>query len=232
MTHVSNNGAPRLPFTRLAGIAAIGFAILIVAGNLITVPAGFPHAGSDIEEAAAFFGSHGDAVGLASALIPTAWVLAVLFGAGVFAATRGSEGDRNEAWSLVGLAGLILQNAAFCGVIAIRLALAATESAPPALWALHDSLFTLNGTFLALALLGLSVSGLRSGVVGRWHTGLGLVSAALLFGSATLTPWVIEHGGLWGQVGLAGWLLWVVWIVAYGVALVRWRAPGGGPRPR
>lgn len=104
-----------------------------------------------------------------------------------------SERERGEAWSLAGLAGLVLQNGAFAAVIALRLALASTagrdDGATAGLWALHDALFTLNGTFLALALLGLTLAGLRSGLVRRWHGGLGLLSAALLFTSATLTPW-------------------------------------------
>jgi hypothetical protein len=85
----------------------------------------------------------------------------------------------------------------------------------------HDALFTLNGTFLALALVGLSLSGVRSRLIRPWHAALGLVSAALQFASAAATPLVIAGTGLLGLLGLAGWLLWVVWIVAYGIALIR-----------
>lgn len=136
-----------------------------------------------------------------------------------------SERERGEAWSLAGLAGLVLQNGAFAAVIALRLALASTagrdDGATAGLWALHDALFTLNGTFLALALLGLTLAGLRSGLVRRWHGGLGLLSAALLFTSATLTPLVTDHAGPLGLLGLTGWLLWVVWLVVYGISLAR-----------
>ncbi|RCV50873.1 hypothetical protein DEF23_12515 [Marinitenerispora sediminis] len=151
-----------------------------------------------------------------------------MFGAGAVGALRPSERDRGEAWSLVGFAGLLLQNAAFAGVVALRLALAHDSTAAPALWALHDALFTLNGTFLALALLGLSVGGLRAGLIHPWHGGLGLLAAALLLASATLAPLVIEHGAPLGLLGLTGWLLWVVWIVGYGIVLMR-LAPA--PRP-
>ncbi|RSM91919.1 hypothetical protein DMH04_02125 [Kibdelosporangium aridum] len=133
-----------------------------------------------------------------------------MFGAGAVVALWSSE----LGWALVGLGGLLLQNGAFAGIIALRLALA---SAPPTegLWALHESLFSLNGTFLAIALLGLSVGGLRSGLIRRWHAALGFVSAVLLFGSATLSV---------GLIGLLGWLLWVVWIGTYGVTLIRLRS--------
>lgn len=212
-------------FSRISGIAALGFAAMIVLGNVIMVPAGLPSTGAEAAEAEAFFGAEGGAVGAGSALAPAAWVLATLFGAGAVRALWRSECDRREAWSLLGFAGLVLQNATFAGVVAVRLALASTaahdDTAVPGLWALHDALFTLNGTFLALALTGLSVGGLRAGLVRPWHGGLGLLSAALLFGSATLAPVVVDRGGPFGLLGLAGWLMWVVWIVAYGVALIR-----------
>ncbi|MBO8193398.1 hypothetical protein ITI46_17275 [Streptomyces oryzae] len=214
-------------FSRLGGIAAFGFAFLIVLSNVLVVPAGLPRTGAGIGEVTAFFGEEGELVGLGSALTPAAWALATLFGAGAVATMRRSERERGEAWSLLGFAGILLQNAAFAAVIAIRLAIASTtadaSSATSALWALHDALFTLNGTFLALALVGLSVGGRRAGLVRPWHGALGLLSAALLFTSATLAPLVIDHAGPLGLLGLGGWLLWVVWLAAYGAVLVRVR---------
>jgi len=212
-------------FSRISGVAGIGFAAMIVLGNVITVPAGMPVTGAETSEVVAFFSTKGDIVGIGSALTPLAWVLATLFGAGAVATLWRSERERGEAWSLVGFAGLALQNAAFAGVIALRLALAERtaddNTATSGFWALHDALFTLNGTFLALALLGLSISGHRAGLIRTWHAGLGLLSAGLLFTSATLTPLVIEHGGPLGLLGLVGWLMWVVWIVTYGITLIR-----------
>ncbi|WP_283135867.1 hypothetical protein [Rhizohabitans arisaemae] len=220
-------------FPRVAGLAGIGFATLIVTGNLIALPAGLPRTGAGIDEVNVFFGSQAGLVGVASALTPAAWVLATLFGAGVVAALWRSERDRGEAWSLVGFAGLLLQNGAFAGIIAARLALARTaqEGAEnAALWALHDALFTLNGTFLAIALVGLSIGGRRTGLIRPWQHALGLLSAALMFGSATLTPLVIAEDGPLGLLGLAGWLLWVAWIVSYGVVLIR-LTPTPAPQP-
>jgi hypothetical protein len=144
----------------------------------------------------------------------------VLFGAGAVAALRTSAG--NEPWALAGFAGLILQNATFTGVVAIRQALASTAGEGAAiLWVLHDALFTLNGTFLATAMLGLSAAGLRAGLIRLWHGGIGLCAAALQFTSAVLTPLIIGGGGPLGLLGLAGWLLWVVWIAGYGIVLLR-----------
>ncbi|MFC0106511.1 hypothetical protein [Kibdelosporangium aridum] len=197
-------------FTQLSGAAGLGFAILIVLGNAIAVPAGLPTPGTAFPDAAKFFSGDSAALHIASALGPLSWVLATIFGAGAVVALWSAE----PGWALVGLGGLLLQNGAFAGIIALRLALA---SAPPTegLWALHESLFSLNGAFLAIALLGLSMGGLRSGLIRRWHAVLGFSSAVLLFGSATLSV---------GLIGLFGWLLWVVWIGTYGVTLIRLRS--------
>ncbi|MFD8823181.1 2-oxoglutarate/malate transporter [Streptomyces sp. NPDC059605] len=219
-------GSPRIwGFPRIGGFAAVGFAVMIVLSNVVMVPAGLPRTGAEIDEVTEFFGTQGVAVGIGSALTPGAWILATLFGAGALVALWRSERDRGEAWSLLGLAGLVLQNVTFAGVVAARLALTSTAphdpSATTGLWALHDAVFTLNGAFLALALLGLSVGGLRAGLIGPWHGALGLLAAALQFGSATLARWVVDSGGVLGLLGLAGWLMWVVWIVGYGVVLIR-----------
>jgi hypothetical protein len=200
--------------TKVAGLSAVGFATMIVLGNLLLVPAGPPLPGADAGAATEFFATESGIVGLTSALTPLTWVLAVVFGAGAVVALRG------DAWALAGFAGLILQNTTFTGIIATRLAL--TQDGATGLWALNEALFTLNGTFLALAMTGLSAGGLRNGLIRRWHAGLGFTAAALQFTSATLAPLVIEHGGPLGLIGLVGWLLWVGWLVVYGVTLVRY----------
>ncbi|WP_017592846.1 hypothetical protein [Nocardiopsis potens] len=132
---------------------------------------------------------------------------AALFGAGAVAAMRRAERERGETWPLVGFAGLLLQNPAFTVVVAVRLALGATgdgTSATAGLWALHEAVFTLNGAFLALALVGLSVGGLRTGLIHPWHGTLGLASAALPFASATPAPLIVGEGGPLGLLGPAG----------------------------
>jgi hypothetical protein len=212
-------------FSRIAGLSGVGFALVIFLGGVTFALVGLPVPGSETSEVVAFFTTGQQVVGILSAFTPLAWVLAIVFGAGAVSVLWRSDRARGDAWSLVGFAGLVLQNAAFAAVIALRLALASTtghdSSATTGLWALHDALFTLNGTFLALALTGLSISGMRAGLVRRWHAGLGLLSAALLFTSATLTPVIIDYAGPLGLISLIGWLMWVAWIVTYGVTLIR-----------
>lgn len=169
-------------FPRIAGLAGLGFAILIASTNAILVPAGLPHTGAATNDVVQFFTTRQNTVGLASALAPVAWVLATLFGAGAVSVLWRSDREQGTAWSLVGFAGVIMQNITFTGVLAIRLALASTtaqdSTAIAGLWALHNALFTFNGTFLALAMIGLSISGRRAGLIRRWHSGIGLLAAA------------------------------------------------------
>jgi hypothetical protein len=208
-------------FTRLGGIAGIGFAALILLLNLLVlVPAGFPEPGAGPEQAHDFFTDGRSAMDLASAFLPAVWVLATLFGAAAVAAVRTGERERGEAWALVGLAGVLMQNLNVASVSALRLALAHTEDeGVTALWAFHEALFGLNGTFLALALVGLSMSGVRGGLIPVWLAVMGFAAAVLQFASAVLTPQVMD--GASGLLGLAGWLTWVAWLVLSGLALTR-----------
>jgi hypothetical protein len=110
-------------------------------------------------------------------------------------------------------------------VSAIRLALAhtAAQDAAAGLWAFHEALFGLNGTFLALALVDFSMSGRRAGLIPTWLAATGYAAAALQFTSAVLTPQVMEGTGSLGLIGLVGWLLWVAWLAVYGAILLRRR---------
>ncbi|MET0233337.1 MAG: hypothetical protein ABW224_01730 [Kibdelosporangium sp.] len=209
----------KLNIVQAGGFAAIGFAVMIVLSNAIVVPAGFPLPGTEIPEAVSFFGTNAGVVGVASAITPAAWFMATVFGAAVVVALWPAE----RGWALVGFAGILLQNAAFAIVIALRVAL--TSNPDGALWALHDAVFTLNGTFLAIALTGLSIGGRQAGLIRPWHAVLGLVAGALTFTSATLTPLVVGHQGPLGLIGLVGWLLWVAWLVTWGRTLIRRRQP-------
>ncbi|MFE1595512.1 hypothetical protein [Nocardia sp. NPDC058705] len=208
-------------FRRVAGIAGIGFALVILGSNLILAPAGLPKPGSDPQTAVAFFVDHRDLVALAMAPVPLGWFCAVLFGAGVLAALRPAERVAGTGWSLVGFAGLLLQNATFAVIIGIRYALGTSNGEGAALWALQDALLALNGTFLATALVGLTIAGRLGGLVRPWHAAIGFLAAALQFTAATIASMIIDHDGPLGLIGLSGWLLWAVWFVAYGVALFR-----------
>lgn len=217
--------ATGLTFPRLAGVAGVCFAVLILLANLLLVPIGLPTPGSSLDQVITFYRAERGLFDLTQSLVPLAWVAATVFGAGALLVLWPHDRARGEAWSLVGFAGLLLQNATFAVLIAVRFALGATaardDAATAGFWAMHDGLIGLNGTFLALALVGLSVSGVRAGLIRRWHGAAGLLAAILQFSAAVLAPFVVDGAKGLGLIGLAGWLIWVGWFAGYGVALAR-----------
>ncbi|MFI9505417.1 hypothetical protein [Nocardia sp. NPDC052566] len=218
-------GVATWSFTRIGGLGAFGFALIIVVANLILVPAGMPQVGAGIDEVNTFFTTKAGAAELSSAFPPVAWVCLVVFGAAAVATLWPRERTTGSAWCLVGFAGALLQTGTFVIVVAARLAMSTTtdhsSTGTAGIWAMHDALFTLNGTFLALAMLGFSVAGLRTGLIRPWHAILGLICAAGQLVSSILTPLVIDHAGPLGLISLISWLGWVVWLGAWGVTLFR-----------
>lgn len=171
---------------------------------------------------AAYFVANAATVQTGSALAALAWLLIAIFGAGAYAAIGPAERERGEAWSTVGVIGIAMLNVMFGAVTATRIALAAGDPSTATLWHLHNAFFTVNNVSLVVTLVGFSVGGARTALLRPWHAALGLVSAALIFGSTVLGAFT-PGGGPAGVslVGFAGWLLWLAWLGTFGVLLMR-----------
>lgn len=206
---------------RIAGGAGIGFALLIVSANLVLVPAGMPSPGSPADKAIEFFLDPNQPTEAVSIFLPAVWVLATLFAAGALVAVL-PTGVRT-GWAYAGFAGVLLQNVTFTAVVALRLAMSVVDDAHSVrtLWALHETLFGFNGTFLALAMAGLGAAGFSAGLLPRWLFVLGSVAALLQFATATMTPLIVTGRDSLALLGLTGWLLWAIWLCGYGVCLIR-----------
>jgi hypothetical protein len=222
-----------MSFRRLAGWAGIGFVIVVVIANVILGSTNPPRdavlAGAAI---APYYTANEAALRAVNAIAPFVWVLLALFAGGLVAAIWPSDRARREAWALVGLIGITMQNAIFAGVIALQAALLAVATGPSpsagvleGLWSLHHAVFGLNGASLAIAMTGFSVGGLRAGVMPAWQGGLGLVAGALML---LQTLAVAGVPGI-GLLGFGGFLLWLVWIASLGIRLV---ATAPAPLPR
>jgi hypothetical protein len=158
--------------------------------------------------------------------------MATIFAAGVCVCLGRRLPTRTDAWLVVGLAGVLMQSVVFTGVEATRLAVMAAAPHGAAgvtgLWGLHVALFGFNQVFLATALVGFSMAGIRAGVVSRWHAVTGLLAASLLFVTATASPYGVGGVNPLALLGLVGWLLWLIWISVYSVVLIR--EPAGAAR--
>lgn len=210
-----------MTFTRLSGFAAWGFALTVLVATAVLRAAGLPTIDAPTADVATFFTANAVPVGISTALAPVAWVLLAVFGAGAAAALLPLERRRGEAWSVVGVIGIVMQNLIFGGSVAAQAGLLAGADPAGGLWALHNALFSLNGVGLAIAMVGFTVAGLRTRQLRAWHAGIGVLAAALQFIAAALTPVTLAGGpaGL-SYIGFAGFVLWLVWLVAFGRVLV------------
>ncbi|MUL41090.1 hypothetical protein FZ103_07825 [Streptomonospora sp. PA3] len=214
-----------MSLTSMAGLAGIGFVVAAIAVNIVYVRARLPLPGTaaSLEAAAGAYAGIGEALKKPSVAAPLSWVCTTVFAAGLLSVLwRGGSGA--GAWALVGFAGVLMQNATFTVVEALRfgMASAAAESrgALAGLWGLSNVLFGFNQVFLAIALLGFTAAGAGSGLIPGWHAALGYASAALLFLSSSASPFNADGTDRTALVGLVGWLGWAAWIVAYSIVLL------------
>ncbi|MCV7287070.1 hypothetical protein H7J87_17240 [Mycolicibacterium wolinskyi] len=215
-----------MDFTVAAGLGGIGFVLVAVVVNVIYVRGGLPMpvAGKDIGAVTDSFATVGDALRKPSVLAPAMWLFTTVFAAGLLTVLGDGGGDA-RAWALVGFAGVIMQNATFTCVEALRFGMAAAAShgrgSMAGLWGLSNVLFGFNQVFLAIALLGFTAAGADTGFIAPWHAWLGYASAVLLFISSAASPYNAGGASRIAPVGLIGWLGWATWIVIYSIELLR-----------
>ena len=208
---------------RLGGFAGFVFLSVVISVNIILGAVGLPRAGAAKAEVLAFFADHDAVIGVTTSMATIVWLALAIFTAGIVAAVRSHERTSGESWSLLALGGAIMQNAIFTGVAALQVTVgiaALSDDVTWGLWQVHNALFSLNGAALAIVLVGGSVGGHRAGLLAGWQRSLGLVAASALFASAVLTPFTLD-GHAVGTVGLAGFLMWLVWIASVSASLLR-----------
>jgi hypothetical protein len=208
---------------RVGGLAGLSFIAIVVSVNIILGATGMPRPGASASEVQTYFADHGDVVAFVCALATFVWLCLGVFGAGLVARLRQEDAARVESWPLLGLGGVIMQNCLFAGVVATQGILATATLSDDSrwlVWQLHNALFALNGTSLAIILLSFSVAGVRSGLIRRWHAGVGLTAAVVLQASSLTMPWHEENEAV-ASFGLLGFVLWLVWVATYSLVLLR-----------
>lgn len=167
-----------------AGVSALVFAAAVVLMNIMLIVGGVPHTAGYDNRVVAAYSAHRALLTVAAALGPVAWIATSVLGAATVVAAQRANSDTELFWALLAFAGLLSQNVVSTVVVAIRLAMVGADRASAgALWPLHQTLFTLNGAFLSLALLGLTLTHHGDGGLSV-HTALGMTGAGLLFVSA------------------------------------------------
>jgi hypothetical protein len=196
--------------------------------NVISLRAGLPLPGSgqSLDTVTDAFAAKSHALKRPSVVGPATWLCTTVFAAGLLSALwRGGSGPL--AWALVGFAGVLMQNATFMCVEALRFGIAQASthdrSSVAGLWGTSLVLFGFNQVFLVTALLGFTAAGASAGLIPGWQMWLGYGSCALLFLSSSASPYNVDGTNriaLVGLIGWLGWIGWIGWIVAYSIILL------------
>jgi hypothetical protein len=215
--------------TRAAGWGALTFAVVVIGQNLIRGAAA-PGNGASAAQVLSTYSSDGAIPFVLAATYVVSGVGMALFLGGVtrtlLAATRGG-------WAITGLVGALGIVAVFTLVVAADQALSVAAhmdrpqlGAIQALWALHNSIFTVLDLFIALALLGLSRAAVAAGLTPRAFTWLAPVGAVLLVIGVIAGPAVAggDAMALFAMAGL-GFLVWLAFLILTGLRLVRAAEP-------
>jgi hypothetical protein len=207
---------------RLAGIGGLVFAATLLAQNLIR--ASSPGFGAGPAQVTAYFLHHRAAVLVPLGLFPAEMLALFAFVAAVWA-----RADREESrWQAsVGTLGAATIAALFAVVNITEIVLAAKAgqlAASPAviqaLWAVHAAAFGLDLAAIAVALLGLSHAAASMRLIPARLAVAAWPGAACLLIAAVFTV-ALANGGPWGAVGLAGFIIWLVFVITASVSLLR-----------
>ncbi len=214
--------------SRLAGRAAaaggVAFVVLLVVQNALR--ASEPAADAAPAKVAQYFADERTRAIVAMGIFPLGLLALAAFVAGVWTHSEASPGA-GRWWARVGVIGTALLAALFATVNVVDLAIVAqprgvalTLPFVRILWTLHAAAFTLNFAAIAVALLGLGHAAVAAATTPRWIAWTSTLGAVLLVVPAMLALAVID-GGPWTAFALAGFLLWVVFVVVASAGM--WR---------
>ena len=215
---------PRLE--RIAGIAAVTFAAVVGAHNVLLGSMSPPRGDATVGEIAEFFAGNETGLAIVTGMVPFAVVALAVFVAGAY--PRLSRGSTEAGlWARVGALGAGLVAAMFLGTMIFQTALIAgaeqlaeQPGMTEALWHLREAAFGMTGLVLSVTLLGLSRAGRLSGLLPAWQEALGLAAALGFFVAAVgLVPAV--GGSPIGLLGFASFVAWLAWLAMTGVRLLR-----------
>ena len=213
---------------RVAGAGAITFATVVIAQNLIRGGSA-PGNGASSTEVLTHYADH-------RAIIFVLVGTYVLSGVGLAVFLGGAMprllASSRRGWALTGLVGATCVMALFAVVVGAEQALTVVAhqdhpdiGAIEAVWALHNSAFTILDFSIAAALLGLSRAGIADGMTPSVFARLAPVGAGLLL-VGTLAGPAIAVGDAMPLFGVTaiGFLVWLSFLITTGLRLMRGRA--------
>lgn len=206
----------------LGGIGGLVFVAGVVVQN--TLRSKFPATDATAEEVMRYYADHRGATLALAALVPVGLVAIVTFVGALLARVGGGAGRVPAIAGAFGAAGII---ANFAMVTATDLAISgyirrgsADLAVVDGMWVVHNAIFGVLFASVGIALAGFTLAGARDGLLSkRWAVAGPIGGALLLIGAAT-TPAIIE-GGPTLFLGLAGFAVWLAFVVRSSIALLR-----------
>jgi hypothetical protein len=211
------------------GCGALTFALVVILQNLIRGATAPGNGASAAHVLSHYSGDRTTSFVLVATYVVSGIGLAVFLG-GV---TRRLLAATRPGWAVTGLVGAFGIFAVFTLVVAADQALSVAAhmdnpdlGAIQALWALHNSIFSVLDLSIALALLGLSRAAVAAGITPKAFTWLAPIGALMLVVGTIAGP-AIAAGhtmALFGVAG-AGFLVWLAFLIVTGVRLLRTTEP-------
>ena len=216
----------RLRPERVVGATAIALAASLLLQNVVVGGAGAPDYGAPIADVLAFHAKNRGTVAVAVGLEALNLPLLLGFLAGLHGLVR-RRSEGGATWSRLALAAGATLSAvwAIYAVAWIGVVLAAgrgAESTPTLLlaWQLHAAGLAMALPALGTTFFGAAMATHAASLTAPWQRLLGVVGPILLIvaGTASLA---IADGSPMVFVGVGGLALWVVWLLATGIRLLR-----------
>lgn len=215
---------------RVVGATAITLAASLVIQNVVVGGAGAPDYGAPIADVVAFHAQNRGTVAIAVGL--EALNLPLLLGllAGLHSLVR-RRSEAGATWSRLALAAGATLSAvwAIYAVAWIGVVLSVGDGAQPSStlelsWTLHAAGLAMALPALGTTFIGAALATQAASLTAPWQRLLGVLGAVLLIvaGAASLA---IADGSPLVFLGVAGLALWVVWLLATGVRLLRAGTP-------
>ena len=216
----------RVPTMRSVGGVAVALAASVFAQNAVFAVTGAPSYSDPLHVVLAYHAANRGAVAVAAGLEAVNMVLLLVFVTALHGLVQ-RRGGAGADWSRLAVAAGATLAALFALTIATHIAvvLAAAGLAEPTpafalIWQLHAAVFALALPALGATCIGAALATHASGLTRPWQRLLGVAGGSLpiLAGPANLA---IADGSPLIFVGVLGYFLWLVWLVAIGLRLIR-----------
>ena len=208
----------------LGGVGGLVFAGAVLIQNAIR--SGFPTPDATAEEVMRYYADHRGATIALAVLFPVGLVgLTTFLGTVISRVVRGA----GRTAALAGAFGAAAIIGTFTIVTAADVAIAgyihrgaADAAVVDGLWVLHNAVFGFLLAAIGIALGGLSIAASKSGLLSKRWAVAGPIGAALLVAGAATTPAIVD-GSATFFIGVAGFVVWLAFVVRTSVALLRSR---------